>query len=130
MSQSRSGHRSVTAHGNDVVDLARPRCTGKHEDERFLRRVFTPAERGAIRSDARPHDALWRRWAAKEAAFKVITKLRGAPPPFVLPSFQVELGVGRRADGRVLYQQLQVPVRVEGDAGGVDPRRSRGSAIA
>ena len=38
----------------------------------------------------RPDELLWRLWAAKEAAFKVVSKIRGAPPLFVHPAFRVD----------------------------------------
>lgn len=77
--------------GNDVVDRTDPRCAGKAADERFVTRVFDPAEAEAIRAAADPDLALWLRWAGKEAAFKVVTKLRGEPPPFEHAAFVVEV---------------------------------------
>ena len=63
--------------GNDVVDLDQPRCAGKAEDTRFVDRVFTAFERERIVEAPDPDRALWRRWAAKESAYKVVTKLLG-----------------------------------------------------
>jgi hypothetical protein len=60
--------------GNDVVDLKHPENQGKIRDDRFLGRVFTAEERGRIAVAARPETFLWARWAAKEAAFKVISR--------------------------------------------------------
>ncbi|MFW6200557.1 MAG: 4'-phosphopantetheinyl transferase family protein, partial [Gemmatimonadota bacterium] len=79
----------MTHIGNDVVDLRDPRCRGKEADERFLRRVFTDDERRAIVEATDPAPALWIRWAAKEAGFKVVTKLLGSPPPFEHRAFRV-----------------------------------------
>lgn len=62
--------------GNDIVDLAEPGVAGKECDRRFLERVFTPAERARILEAAAPTIALWKAWTAKEAAFKVASKLR------------------------------------------------------
>lgn len=56
--------------GNDVVDLAEPGVAGKAGDSRFLDRVFTAAEQEWISASPRPDHALWRLWAAKEAAYK------------------------------------------------------------
>ena len=67
--------------GNDVVDLSDPRWAHKEGDERFLARVFTPSERRAIEAAPDPARALWAHWAAKEAAFKVVSKRRAPRPP-------------------------------------------------
>jgi phosphopantetheinyl transferase (holo-ACP synthase) len=68
-----------SAVGNDVVDLTRAEARGKARDQRFVRRVFTAAEAAFIQSASDPDRALWMFWAAKEAAFKVVSKQeRGA----------------------------------------------------
>jgi phosphopantetheine--protein transferase-like protein len=60
--------------GNDVVDLKHPENQGKSKDDRFLGRVFTADERDRIAGAARPETLLWALWAAKEAAFKVVSR--------------------------------------------------------
>ena len=60
--------------GNDVVDLKHPENKGKSRDDRFLGRVFTAEERDRIARAARPETLLWALWAAKEAAFKVVSR--------------------------------------------------------
>lgn len=60
--------------GNDVVDLKHPENQGKSRDGRFLGRVFTVEERDHIARAARPDTLLWALWAAKEAAFKVVSR--------------------------------------------------------
>ncbi len=82
--------------GNDVVDLDDPRHRGKSGDGRFLRRVFTQEERGAILDSPAPDQALWVRWAGKEAAYKTVCKARSpAPPPtFHHALFQVTVSAG------------------------------------
>ncbi len=62
--------------GNDIVDLSRPEAREKLGDRRFLDRVFLPEERERIISAANPFQTLWSHWAAKEASFKVIRKLK------------------------------------------------------
>jgi phosphopantetheine--protein transferase-like protein len=62
--------------GNDIVDLAEPGVARKERDQRFMDRVFTPAERHRILAAATPTLALWKTWAAKETAFKIASKLR------------------------------------------------------
>jgi phosphopantetheine--protein transferase-like protein len=96
---------STTFVGNDIVDLEQPRTRGRADDDRFVDRVFDEDERAAIRSAPDGDAELWARWAAKEAGFKVISKLLGAPPPFVHRAFKVtwtEVGAATR-EGRVTY---------------------------
>jgi phosphopantetheine--protein transferase-like protein len=75
--------------GVDVVDLDDPRCVGKEREQRFLKRLLTDAERELMKAAGDPILMLWRLWAAKEAAFKVASKVRGAPPVFVHAAFRV-----------------------------------------
>lgn len=91
--------------GNDVVDLREPRVAGKLRDERFLRRVLDPAEHRAVLAASDPGLALWRHWAAKEAAYKVASKLRGTPPVFAHRAFVFE-------DGRVSWEGETFPVEL------------------
>jgi phosphopantetheine--protein transferase-like protein len=60
--------------GNDVVDLKHPENQGKSRDDRFLTRVFTEKERHWIAGAVCPDKRLWALWAAKEAAFKVVSR--------------------------------------------------------
>jgi len=75
--------------GNDVVDLERPRTAGRADDERFVTRVLDAEERQAVRASDERDLELWCHWAAKEAGYKVISKLIGDPPPFVHRAFRV-----------------------------------------
>lgn len=113
MSSPRSpntGTRRVVV-GNDVLDLADPRCLRIPLDGRFADRVLAGEERERIRSSTEPRRALWRTWAAKEAAYKVVSKLRGAPPPFVHSRFLVrENPTGSMI---VTYGNVSVPVQEE-----------------
>jgi len=99
--------------GVDVVDPLDPRCVGKGVDERFLRRVLGDEERAAVAVAAHPDAALWRLWAAKEAAFKVVSKLCGSPPPFVHPAFRVHPAAAGSAEGGgiVTWRELSVHIR-------------------
>jgi len=104
----------VTLVGNDVVDLRDPRCEGKSEDRRFLSRIFADGEASTIRSASRPDRTLWLFWAAKEAAYKAITKLLGSPPIFEHRAFRVRLDPGKAergpdAAGSVLYRDAELP---------------------
>ncbi len=61
--------------GNDVVDLTDPHVARHHENERFVARVCAAEERARVVT-ARD---LWSLFAAKEAAYKVLVKVGGAP---------------------------------------------------
>ena len=80
---------STVCVGNDIVDLTNPRTEGRSADERFVARVFDAEEQDALRASAEPDLELWCHWAAKEAGYKVISKLLGEPPPFVHRTFKV-----------------------------------------
>ncbi len=60
--------------GNDIVDLKTPDAMGKSRDLRFVRRVLTPGEREMLTRRQHPDALLWAFWAAKEAAYKAVSK--------------------------------------------------------
>lgn len=60
--------------GNDIVDLADPENIGKSKDRRFCSRVFNNEELSMIANSAQPDRFLWAIWAAKEAAYKAISR--------------------------------------------------------
>jgi phosphopantetheine--protein transferase-like protein len=108
--------------GNDVVDLAEPGVAGKEHDRRFMDRVFTPGERTRILEAAAPTLALWKTWAAKETAFKIVSKLREgvvfAHREFeVIPAtaFEPERAAGEAIGlwASVRFDNLEVRVRWE-----------------
>lgn len=101
----------------DVVDLTAPRTADRTGDSRFLQRVFTPEERERIRHSTDPHQTLWTIWAAKEAAFKVISKIAGEPPVFRHADFRVA-GPPDTPIRRVIHGATEVEV-------GVDPHPRR-----
>jgi phosphopantetheinyl transferase len=76
--------------GNDVVDLLDPRLQGKSEDPRFVERVLSTSERQLLGASADPNLELWCLWAAKEAAYKAVSKLRAEPPVFSHAAFVVD----------------------------------------
>lgn len=91
--------------GNDVVDLGNPRVLGKEKDARFMGRVFSADERRVIGESSEPSLELWGMWAAKEAAFKIVSKRSPSPPPFVHRAFAVAWGAlarGTNPYGHVL----------------------------
>lgn len=100
--------------GNDVVDLRDPRTYGKPDNARFVERVLADGERAVLTRAVDRAAELWAFWAAKEAAYKVVSKLRGSPPVFAHASFSVtwlDAGPDRRR-GSVAYEQLEIPVAV------------------
>jgi phosphopantetheinyl transferase (holo-ACP synthase) len=70
------------------VDLSDPRNRGKSRDLPFMQRVFTPSERDRIAGSENPDRELWTLWAAKETAYKVLSKslpsLSSAPGLFAV----------------------------------------------
>lgn len=69
--------------GNDIVDLRETGNCGKSGDGRFVDRVFTPEERDRIAGASCPDKLLWAFWAAKEAAYKAVS--RDDPPIHSIP---------------------------------------------
>ena len=66
----------MTSIGNDIVDLTSLESIGKSRDRRFIARVFTLEEQVRIDRSESPDTTLWMFWAAKEAAFKAVSKSR------------------------------------------------------
>lgn len=91
--------------GDDVVDLDDPALALTHP--RFAARVCDESERARIASAPDPILLLWTLFAAKEAAFKAVSKL-GATPVFAHRRFSVapELDAVR-------YGALELPLRIE-----------------
>ena len=58
--------------GTDIVDIARIRRMAEEHGERFLQRVFCPAEIAYCFRMADPFPHLAARWAAKEAVVKAL----------------------------------------------------------
>jgi phosphopantetheinyl transferase (holo-ACP synthase) len=107
--------------GNDVVDLSRVRVRGKSGDDRFVSRVLAPEEHSALTEATDPDLELWCLWAAKEAAYKIASKLRIIPPVFAHAEFRVTWSWRGRAQadrecavrrGLVSYGGLRTPVEV------------------
>jgi phosphopantetheine--protein transferase-like protein len=119
--------------GNDVVDLTAPRAADRHRDERFVARVFTDAERARILADDDPSLRLWLGWAAKEAAYKVVSKALGEPPPFAHRRFAVRWSGPGNGVVRYETEEVQIAVQYAGPDGHVHvlahmPRATEGPA--
>jgi len=93
--------------GIDVVDRRSPRVLRGLPRSRTVDRVLAEEERRRVASAADPAAAFWMHWAAKEAAFKAVTLLRGAPPVFAHAAFRVDLD-----EARVDYGEIGVDVSV------------------
>jgi phosphopantetheine--protein transferase-like protein len=89
--------------GNDIVDLAAPGNPGKSRDGRFCKRVFTQDEQALIAKAAtRPDALLWALWAAKEAAYKAVS--RGDPTVCSIPrQYRVVLNPGNEAETSTFF---------------------------
>lgn len=92
--------------GNDVVDLHDPGARDAHLRERLVRRVLAEPERARLASAEAPHALFWGLFAAKEAAFKVVAKLR---PGAIFAHRAFEVGA---ALDHVRYDDLSLPLRV------------------
>lgn len=64
----------VIAHGVDLVEIARIQRSVQEHGERFIQRIFTPAEAVYCRNARPPRDIerFAARFAAKEAVFKAL----------------------------------------------------------
>ncbi|OFW22057.1 MAG: holo-[acyl-carrier-protein] synthase, partial [Acidobacteria bacterium RIFCSPLOWO2_02_FULL_59_13] len=58
--------------GVDLIEVSRLRLAIERHGERFLRRVFTPAEIAYCQSKKNPYERFAARFAAKEAAMKAL----------------------------------------------------------
>lgn len=56
------------------MDLRHPDALKKNRDDRFVGRVFLSEEKRRIFSDSDPERTLWQLWAAKETAYKIVSK--------------------------------------------------------
>ncbi len=74
--------------GNDIVDLKSPEALRKGDNKPFVARVLTALEEEALRACGLSDRVLWLLWAAKEAAYKVVSKTR-RDLPFIPRLFQV-----------------------------------------
>ena len=103
--------------GNDIVDLAAPCNLGKSGDGRFCGRVFTAEERALIAGSPRSDTHLWAFWAAKEAAYKAVS--RGDPAVCSIPrQYRVVLETAdaaetaARLDGKVITPRGEMALRI------------------
>jgi 4'-phosphopantetheinyl transferase superfamily len=86
-----SSEGALTFVGNDIIDLTAPRLGDRAHDQRLWDRVLDPSERSRVEHSADSSTAFLRHWAAKEAAFKALSKAAGRPPVFAHRSFVADL---------------------------------------
>ena len=92
----------VISLGNDIVDLFDPDTVHLIENPRFLKKVFNQSELDAVSQTPvnLQHRHLWKLWAAKEASYKAVKRLRSdvvfSPQKF---GFQMNLS-------KVIYQDI------------------------
>lgn len=109
--------------GNDIVDLKTPEAMGKSSDIRFVQRILNPDEQKAVLSSDHADRFLWAFWAAKECAYKAVSKsfpeVSSAPRRYSV-GFEVGFEVGLDSEkvsgvlsGIVNTPHGIVPVRVD-----------------
>jgi hypothetical protein len=109
--------------GNDVVDLRDPDNARSFRRPGYVERVCGPAERESLAAARDPERLFWAYFAAKEAAYKLLTKL-GESPGFAHRELEVTAnlewvcGAGRRLPLRVtrgeqFVHAVVTPKRVE-----------------
>jgi phosphopantetheinyl transferase (holo-ACP synthase) len=89
--------------GNDIVDLAVTRARPEHPA--FAQRVCSEAELRLLGASTDRARTLWCLFAAKEAAYKALSKLRGVR--FVPRAFEVDESLTR-----VRHAELELKLRV------------------
>lgn len=101
--------------GNDIVDLKAPEAMGKSEDIRFIKRVLTPCEQRMLHHSEHPDTLVWALWAAKETAFKAVSKsypnISSAPGryPVILDSKKSS----HSSKGEVMTPNGSVEIRID-----------------
>ncbi|MDT8368093.1 MAG: 4'-phosphopantetheinyl transferase superfamily protein [Longimicrobiales bacterium] len=104
--------------GIDVVDLRNARTHDRHLDRRFMARIFGAAEVSLIRASDDPARAVWRHWAAKEAAFKAICAARHPDPPPIFRHADFEVVSLAEGAGELRWHDTLSPLTVLEDPHG------------
>lgn len=105
--------------GNDIVDLKFSGCIDQHKNDRFIARVFTANEKEKISTSSHPNLLLWMMWAAKETAYKIISKIKD-PPVFSHKQFITNINKITfskdkvTAAGQVQYEDYSVALKFKG----------------
>jgi len=100
--------------GNDVVDLTTAGIAGKTQNARFVKRIFSNKEQNAISESENPDQTLWMTWAAKETAYKLISKIIG-PPVFSHIRFEttfLQPSPDSKFNVEVVYNKWKFPLKI------------------
>lgn len=103
--------------GNDIIDLNEAGIKGKSSNVRFVNRVFCEEEKAAISFSQNPDLTLWMFWAAKETAFKIVSKIAG-PQVFSHKKFETvitEQISSKKFRGEVVYDRWLIQVKITAD---------------
>lgn len=114
--------------GNDIIDLKETDNCGKSGDDRFLSRVFTTEERDRIVGTSCSDKLLWSFWAAKEAAYKAVSRddpsIRSTPRSYsvALDDQNVRHTISGVEDstGRIAFDGQEVGKAIDAAAGSED----------
>jgi phosphopantetheine--protein transferase-like protein len=60
--------------GNDIIDLKQATVESNCNKKGFVEKIFTQKEQDYINTIAQPHQAIWRLWSMKEAAYKIYSR--------------------------------------------------------
>lgn len=93
--------------GNDIVYRRDPHIAAHHLKRRFVDRVCSAGEAERVQASREPGLLLWSLWAAKEAAYKAVVKLRPG-----IPFAHRRFVVAETLTG-VRYEDLQLSLEVE-----------------
>ncbi len=98
------------------MDLRHPDAWNKNRDERFVKRVLLYQEQCLIRSESNPDLTLWVLWAAKETAYKIVSKshpaVHSGPLKYAVHLIESAPLVSSKADirSRYLFCSVETPV--------------------
>jgi len=101
--------------GNDIVDLKTPEALGKAADTRFIERVLNPEEQRLVYNSDHPDTIVWALWAAKETAFKAVSKSHpnASSAPGRYPVILDPERINDSGTGMVMTQNGRVQVKID-----------------
>jgi phosphopantetheine--protein transferase-like protein len=101
--------------GNDIVDLASPFTQGKSKDRRFINKILSLSEQSVLKWDYFTDHHLWAYWAAKESAFKVVSKIHAdissSPKKYDVCFDDQEVAHDQWSQKSVLTAMVKTPVQ-------------------
>jgi phosphopantetheinyl transferase (holo-ACP synthase) len=115
--------------GNDVIDLQQANLESNWQRKGYLCKICTLEEQQLILNSNDPFSSFWLLWSMKEAAYKVVNRLRGErnfnPVNFVCQ--QIERAA-TDVTAVVLYEEFQLFIRAELDAHFIHSKAVRAQA--